>query len=149
MSIEAMKQALDALEKISMGGSPEWANDVIPALRQAIEQAEKQEPDAWLSGEGLELKQVFVKQNGDWTEVPFTIGRPIPMTPEHLPQYIATDGKPMESGGGGVRSRPRKEWVGLTDQEVSNLWFDHGGREKLNGYDFAQSISAKLKEKNT
>jgi hypothetical protein len=45
MSIEAMKQALDALEKISMGGSPEWANDVIPALRQAIEQAENQEPD--------------------------------------------------------------------------------------------------------
>jgi hypothetical protein len=39
--IEAMKQALEALEKISMGGDPRWADDVMPALRQAIEQAEK------------------------------------------------------------------------------------------------------------
>jgi len=45
--IEAMKQALEALEKISMGGDPRWADDVMPALRQAIEQAEKQEPVAW------------------------------------------------------------------------------------------------------
>jgi len=46
MSIEAMKQALEALEKLSMGGDPRWADDVMPSLRQAIEQAEKQEPVA-------------------------------------------------------------------------------------------------------
>lgn len=107
--IEAIKQALALLQK---GSSLD-----VPAAIEVLKQAEKQEPVAWLSGDGLELKQVFVKQDGEWTEVPFTIGRPIPMTPEHLPQYIATDGKPMESGGGGVCSRPRKEWVGLTDEE--------------------------------
>jgi hypothetical protein len=49
MSIEAMKQALEALEKLSMGGDPRWADDVMPSLRQAIEQAEKQEPVAFAS----------------------------------------------------------------------------------------------------
>jgi hypothetical protein len=48
MTIEAMKQALEALEKLSMGGDPRWADDVMPSLRQAIEQAEKQEPVAML-----------------------------------------------------------------------------------------------------
>ena len=40
MSIEAMKQALEAFER----GTTGLAIRVIPALRQAIEQAEKQEP---------------------------------------------------------------------------------------------------------
>ena len=35
---ELLQQALDALEKISMGGSPEWADDVIPALRARLAQ---------------------------------------------------------------------------------------------------------------
>jgi len=126
MSIEAMKQALEALESYQcfidnahiIEGQWHWLDgtrESITALRQAIEQAEKQEPDAWLSGEGLELKQVFVKQNGDWTELPFSIGR------------------------------PRKEWVGLTDTEVINIY----GGEWLNDMDFARAIEAKLKEKNT
>ena len=60
MSIEVMKKALEALEKLSMGGDPRWADDVMPSLRQAlseaqlsvnenshaIEQVEKQEPVA-------------------------------------------------------------------------------------------------------
>ncbi len=47
MSIEAMKQALEALEHTSP-----LIDDVITAkasLRQAIEQAEKQEPFGWVS----------------------------------------------------------------------------------------------------
>jgi len=47
--IEQMKQALEALEKISMGGDPRWADDVIPALRQAIAELESQEPYGWVS----------------------------------------------------------------------------------------------------
>jgi hypothetical protein len=35
---ELLQQALDALEKISMGGSPEWADDVIPSLRARLAQ---------------------------------------------------------------------------------------------------------------
>ena len=36
MSKEAMKLALEALEKISMGGDPGWADDVLPFLREAL-----------------------------------------------------------------------------------------------------------------
>jgi hypothetical protein len=49
MSIEAMKQALDALERGRsqiIGALVQQDQDkAITALRQAIEQAEKQEPD--------------------------------------------------------------------------------------------------------
>jgi hypothetical protein len=49
MSIKAMKLALEALEKLDkvMKRSPD-TNSAITALRQAIEQAEKQEPVAWI-----------------------------------------------------------------------------------------------------
>jgi dihydrofolate reductase len=59
-SIKAMKQALEALEnsrifvttreKIKHPEGTDWYNGVITALRQAIEQAEKQEPAAWIVG---------------------------------------------------------------------------------------------------
>ena len=39
---ELLQQALDALEKISMGGSPDWANDVIPAIRTRLAQPNKE-----------------------------------------------------------------------------------------------------------
>jgi hypothetical protein len=49
MSIDAMKQALEALEEIHRTGDTQlfdlcYAPKVIPALRLAIEQAERQEP---------------------------------------------------------------------------------------------------------
>lgn len=47
MSKEAMKLALEALEKISRGGDPRWADDVLPTLREALaEQPAQQEPVA-------------------------------------------------------------------------------------------------------
>jgi hypothetical protein len=47
MTIEAMKQALEALESQRFSKVIEATN----ALRQAIEQAEKQEPVAWVEPE--------------------------------------------------------------------------------------------------
>ena len=37
---EEAQQMLDALEKISMGGHPDWANDVTPILRTRLAQPE-------------------------------------------------------------------------------------------------------------
>jgi hypothetical protein len=50
MSIEAMKQALEALEYPGPSW-PESRERAAQALRTAIEQAEKQEPVAWLTKE--------------------------------------------------------------------------------------------------
>ena len=44
MTIEAMKQALEALDGLYEPGELERVNKAITALRTAIEQAEKQEP---------------------------------------------------------------------------------------------------------
>jgi hypothetical protein len=53
MSIEAMKQALDALERYApQHGNPDDMSESITALRTAIKQTEKQEPVAWINGEG-------------------------------------------------------------------------------------------------
>jgi len=47
MSIDAMKQALEALIDARRYGAGDWSS-TEDALRLAIEQAEKQEPVAWL-----------------------------------------------------------------------------------------------------
>jgi hypothetical protein len=51
MSIEAMKQALEALETLNSGDSYKTHN-AATALRQAIEQEEKQEPVGYVSEPG-------------------------------------------------------------------------------------------------
>ena len=48
MSIEAMKQALEALEYDTRPETEYGINTAITALRQAIAEAEKQEPVAWM-----------------------------------------------------------------------------------------------------
>ena len=40
------QQVLDALEKISMGGHPDWANDVTPMLRTRLAQPEPEPQEA-------------------------------------------------------------------------------------------------------
>jgi hypothetical protein len=65
----------------------------------------------------------------------------IPMTPEYLPQFIATNNiKPIEGGGGAGG----KEWVGLTDEEIKEVL--DCGRGGLVDIKKAEQI---LKEKNT
>ena len=43
--------------------------------------------------------------------------------------------------------QPKRTWVGLTDEEIEDLYFDNFSMGKLK--EFAQAIEAKLKEKNT
>lgn len=172
---EAMKMALDAmLSEYSTGGENKYSPwDVIEALRQALAKPEQ------------------------------------PMSPEHLPKYIATNGvKPMEGGGGGgsqpecdwttdtpvppfkyfdfpeykiaqpeqepvcdkdpyycgyVRCQlgkvckntapPKREWVGLTDEERVQAFVGAGLELAYLDYDVDMKISkvieSRLKEKNT
>jgi hypothetical protein len=137
MSIEAMKQAVEAFEAIKKyvtddGAMPEnWdayhekEYYALEALRQAIEQAEKQEPVAWMV-----LTQDNKKLMLYGEEKPPIFNTPVKL----IPLYTAPS---------------RKEWVGLTDEEINE--FDKKLRDH-NDYcslHFAWGISAKLKEKNT
>ena len=79
MSIEAMKQALEALERYCTpyadGTHP--ADEAIVSLRQAIEQAEKQEPVAFFDPQGKWLY---------WAK-PTRITAPVTVDVQPLPLY--------------------------------------------------------------
>ena len=70
MSLDAMKQALEALEEIHPGNMTPMAeeawNKAIATLRHAIEQAERQEPVAWMWKDGT-LTIDPDRADGTWT----------------------------------------------------------------------------------
>jgi hypothetical protein len=85
--IEVMKMALEALEeinKLSIGESaiclPAEIDAAMDALRQAIEQAEQQEPVAWRWKERI---------NGDFDSWVVTSSEPPPYAVEKQPLYTA------------------------------------------------------------
>jgi hypothetical protein len=52
-----------------------------------------------------------------------------------------------------ISSKPSKQWVGLTDEEIQDLSYlsqkiDEGNAEWFDRWGFARAIEAKLKEKN-
>jgi hypothetical protein len=174
MSIEAMKQALEALEGLwddGFGGVPESMHkDAITALRQAIEQAEKQEPVAFVSGY-YGGQCVILPIYKDKLFSPGTALYTAPVHASDIPQErvdeTAKDRHEPESNNveiaaeqsdnyaaflAGVRfarvnlPAPSKEWVGLTDGEMVDLLKNYEGRLWT---DIFPAIEAKLKEKNT
>ena len=129
MSIEAMKQAFEALEN----KRHEYrAYQAITALRQAIEQADQQEPVAYLYHDTACAE--LANPLADSTLLVLACDRK-PNGRNETPLYTAP---------------PRKEWVGLTDEELIELkrqWVS--GEFSWVVFDFLNAIEAKLKEKNT
>jgi len=121
--IEAMKQALEAFEALQSHGdiailvTPEREFNfarISKELRQAIAEAEKQEPVAWMHPDGR-----------IWT-----FGRGFDKSTFTIPLY--------------THPQPKREWVGLTDEEIEDLLsMFFTGDEQI------KAIEAKLKEKNT
>jgi len=143
MSIEAMKQAVEAFEAIKKyvtddGAMPEnWdayheeEYYALEALRQAIEQAEKQEPVAWRSAAirlGEELSSVGCDNYYNLT------------AEQWLDWALA-----QEPRGKNSLPTPHKEWVGLTDEEIAQTVGSPIDEVYL--VDFRRVIE-KLKERN-
>ena len=119
MSIEAMKQALEALEYVDNNymSLPKVGNEAITALRQAIAEAEKQEPVAWMNKHGA-CKTSLFREVEAGAKDEYTI-----------PLYTHS---------------PKREWVGLTLKDMPDDKF--GRPEWLDGVNWAE---AKLRQKNT
>jgi hypothetical protein len=131
MNIEAMKQALEALEGWDNYGDWVWletaleqckrsTKESLTALRQAIAQAEKQEPvafETWLS-----------RQHGDPEEIGFLQALKI--------SYEA----------GQDSASPRKEWVGLDVEDCRRIRRETERDERENVIQMTETI---LREKNT
>jgi hypothetical protein len=127
MSIEAMKQALEVLEEInrlSIGENaiplPGEIDAAMDDIRAAIEQAEKQEPVAWVYEWDGRKHLTFTDQR--------FVEQAHPHFNKSTPLYAA----------------PR-QWVGLTDEEIL---YEIPITKPLSITSFARSIEAKLKEKN-
>ncbi len=127
MSIEAMKQALDYMQS-DLAGRIKKKPHAIASLRQAIEQAEKQEPVAMV-GSGHQLLWTGVATYAD-----------------HARQHGIKVGSLLYTD-----PTPQREWVALTDEEIESLW-DHGMYIHCSGITalraITRTIEAKLKELN-
>jgi hypothetical protein len=139
--IDAMKQALEALEKISRGGSPEWADNVIPPLRKAIEQAETWDTsDMAHRAGGLSVEQAHTDHPmRHWDRTcPACVAEAEKQEPVniHCPSCLHSFS---------VVPVTKREWVGLTDEEVWDA-YEKGMYEEMW---FARAVEAKLKERNT
>jgi hypothetical protein len=96
MSLDAMKQALEALER----GETKLRYEAITALRAAIEQAQAQEPVAWVYPEGLEA----LKSGRPWTAYGSSGEGRIPL---YLNDAVAPRVEPRFGGSGaGFESLP-------------------------------------------
>ena len=129
--IEAMKQALEALEE----SHPEAYRHAITSLRQAIEQAEKQEPITYDKTE----MNCFVQELYDRKMQEGKRGHYETMfhcVHQAIKRLYTTP-------------QPQREWVGLTDGELKPLCDENHIIYGAYAVDFIQSIEAKLKEKNT
>jgi len=144
MSIEVMKFALGALEDIF--GKNKVDVGAITALRQAIKQAEKKKPVAWLhrmdntegiksNGKGIVLIDQYRRHPFGLVGVDFDESYPITSTPLY------------------TSAQQHKPWVSLTDKEVEQII---DGNTLGSGYQFwcsgkgvAEGVEDKLKEKNT
>ena len=147
MSREAMKQALEALESdpLSHAGLVS-RKQAIAALRQALETEQK--PVAWMHN--------FIEGNVI-THIPADIGRhperwtalykdPTPCkTCESLAMAVMNDQTYHE------KVIPKREWVGLTDEEVFELADTnlYDGGKNYGVLAFAKAIEQALREKNT
>jgi hypothetical protein len=132
MSIDAMTQALEALEMYLRLDTVEdsilleqvIAPVAIAALRDAIEQA--QEPVAWMCADEQMVHRGYLRFSptcaGDW----------------NIPVYTA----------------PR-QWQGLTDEEIEHCCYEADSKAKDHPKTwkwteaFARAIEAKLRERNT
>jgi hypothetical protein len=172
MSIEAMKQALEALDKTY------WSDGVLcskafNALRQAIEQAEKQEklckycggigrvvcdgrcmpeqePVAWVDKVWVERLDISKQLR---MELLFSRCQ---LNNNQIPLYTAPPKREQEPFApdwvnyrqGVIDGAAQREWVGLTDDEVDYIWGISPG-DYEDKFAFPRAIEAKLKEKNT
>jgi hypothetical protein len=109
-----------ALEALERyGGVDQRACDAEEALRQALE--EKQEPVAWM----------YLNEDGECEQIEYG---PVLDDPGVTPLYTFP---------------PKKQWVGLTDQEINSVCYKRDWTAPWTNTTFARAIEQALKDKNT
>jgi hypothetical protein len=166
MSIEAMKQALDFLEWFAGDDHSirpkHKAPEIAVALRQAIAEAEMQEPVAFRNTETGEfctggfLRDKWAKWQALYTAPVYASDMSQERGDETAKDQLVPDGMiPISNGGIATRTPtdffapPKREWVGLSGKEVKKIVDKNTSDIWCNGKGVARDVEAKLKEKNT
>jgi hypothetical protein len=152
------KAAEQAIEAIMHGGVKEQAAAVYE-LRQALAQEEKPPVNSYCGGkpnyctpdphvDAVNMSQERVDETAKREHEPYGY-----LWFTHQMERRFTHYRPKEEQRIGevtpiYTAPPKREWVGIDEKEVAWLWFWMGNREKINGYEFAKAIEAKLKERN-
>jgi len=165
MSIEAMKQALEIIKNMRSGYGDDYPTEkerkTITALRQAIEEAEKQEPVAWIQEDRIvpELGYDCTMTREHPKELGYTPLYTAPPQAEKQEPVAWMEMVVANLVRNGINKHmarelahhfytytapPRKKWVGLTDEEIKNIL--DCGRGGLIDIKKAEQI---LKDKNT
>jgi hypothetical protein len=166
MSIEVMRQALEALE--FDGFTPEDVTHrhlhgkAITALRAAIEQTEKQEPVAWMHVQG-NYEEPSIRQLDDfeldrgWQQYPLyaapTVKESLPVASVEPPRRVCSGCDKTNTDDSMwavycVDCWKQRQWVGLTEIEICDIEADELTSASSETFSFARAIEAKLKEKN-
>jgi hypothetical protein len=140
---EEAQQVLDAL--VSCSGVPHWPSlmPVIKTLRARLS-APEPEPVAWrhtFNGEEQINKLTPLYYGHHWKSEPLYTAPPQRVYCSCGDGIVANDGALC---GICVSLKKMREWQGLTDEEVAQVWL-----EALNFKEYYRAIEAKLKEKNT
>ena len=143
---EVMQQALDALEQIT----PDWRtsidkheqlNNSIEALRTALAQPENDfNPDWDAMAVMVEEQQRMAKRI---EELEARLAQP-EQEPVGINKVIIDSIRDSSE----IVAPPKREWVGLTDNEYELMAEKRVTNYFFNTLDYAHDIEAKLKEKN-
>ncbi len=122
---QAAQKAVQVMDAHMMRADTEEFYEAKEALRQALE--EKQDPVAWISDS---------PKKGNGRQLHWTKSEAWRWSSNITPLYTAP---------------PKREWVGLTDEEKIELWNKHESHWRFDDglMAFTRAIEAKLKEKNT
>ncbi len=144
---EALRLALEALEIEDLAcrylkeQTPSQIVEAITAIKKTLAQPE-QEPVAII--EQLWAIIDDIDTYGDIAKSDDKLYRSMVerRQKERWGTGITTDGYTLN-----IPTPPQRTWVGLTDEDISNIW--HNCKPYYDEDDFARAIEAKLKEKNT
>jgi len=147
MSKEAMKLALEALERFEPYFKLEEA---ITALREALAEQPAQQDSTCsnaLRAQGKAYPRTCKKCG---------LGPCVELAQQALDKKaenareLGLDYEPARDSGivtaGGADPRTQRTWVGLTDEEITDIWAESS--PYYHEDDFARAIEAKLREKN-
>lgn len=158
MSLEAMKQARQIIwryrHETPLGNQPHMiaheADETIERIDQAIAEAEKQDPVAhqdWCIGGDKGPCNCEKQEPVAWRWIPSEVWGTYVLSDDLEKAELAKEHgikvEPLYT-----HPQPKHEWVGLTDEDIEEIWGENLRVMYSGNIEATKAIEAKLKQKN-